>query len=40
MITDMDNLPMNRNFFTKNIQNISENKWINLEIGELKMKYV
>ena len=30
MITDMDNLPMNRTFFTKNIQNISENKWINL----------
>ena len=26
----MDNLPMNRTFFTKNIQNISENKWINL----------
>ena len=30
MITDMDNLPMNRTYFTKNIENISDNKWINL----------
>lgn len=30
MITDIDNLPMNRTFFTKNIENISDNKWINL----------
>lgn len=30
MITDIDNIPMNRTFFTKNIENISDNKWINL----------
>lgn len=30
MITDIDNIPMNRTFFTNNIENISENKWINL----------
>ena len=30
MITDIDNIPMNRSFFTKNIENISDNKWINL----------
>tara|TARA_B110001450_G_C17622695_1_gene481865 strand:- start:1021 stop:1500 length:480 start_codon:yes stop_codon:yes gene_type:complete len=26
----MDNLPMNRTFFTKNIENIPHDKWINL----------
>ena len=30
MITDIDNIPMNRTFFTKNIENIPNNKWINL----------
>jgi len=30
MITDIDNLPMNKTFFTKNIENIPDNKWINL----------
>tara|TARA_B110000037_G_scaffold221069_2_gene290720 strand:- start:880 stop:1635 length:756 start_codon:yes stop_codon:yes gene_type:complete len=30
LITDMDNLPMNRTFFTKNIENIPNDKWINL----------
>ena len=30
MITDIDNVPMNRSFFTKNIESISDNKWINL----------
>ena len=30
MITDIENLPMNRIFNTKNIENISDNKWINL----------
>ena len=30
MITDIDNIPMNRTFFTKNIENIPDNKWINL----------
>ena len=30
MITDIDDLPMNTTYFTKNIENISDNKWINL----------
>ena len=30
MITDMDNLPMNNTYYTKNIEHISNNKWINL----------
>ena len=30
MITDIDNLPMNRTFITKNIENIPDNKWVNL----------
>ena len=30
MITDIDDLPINRVFFTKNIENIPNNKWINL----------
>ena len=30
MITDIDNLPMNTTYFTKNIENISDNKWVNL----------
>ncbi len=30
MITDIDNLPMNRTFFTENIKDIADNKWVNL----------
>lgn len=30
MITDIDNFPMNRTFFTENIKEISKDKWINL----------
>lgn len=30
MITDIDNIPLNRSFFTENIKDISNNKWINL----------
>ena len=30
MITDIDNLPLNKTFFTENIKNISNDKWINL----------
>ena len=29
-ITDIDNFPMNRTFFTENIKEISNDKWINL----------
>lgn len=30
LITDIDILPMNNTFFTKNIENICDNKWVNL----------
>ncbi len=30
MITDIDNFPMNRTFFTENIKDIADNKWVNL----------
>lgn len=30
IITDIDNYPMNNTFFTKNIKDISQDKWINL----------
>ncbi len=30
MITDIDDFPMNNTFFTKNIENISLEKWVNL----------
>lgn len=30
MITDIDDIPMNRTYFTQNIKNISDDKWINL----------
>jgi len=30
MITDIDNVPLNNTYFTKNIENISTDKWINL----------
>ena len=29
MITDIDNIPLNSTYFTKNIENIDNNKWIN-----------
>ena len=30
LITDIDNVPLNKTYFTKNIENISDDKWINL----------
>ena len=30
MITDIDNIPMNREFFSKNIEDIPNDKWVNL----------
>ena len=30
MITDIDNLPLNKTFFTDNIKNIPNDKWVNL----------
>ena len=30
MITDIDNIPMNKDFFSKNIEDIPNTKWVNL----------
>lgn len=40
LITDIDDLPMNNTFFTKNIEKFDNEKWINLRDWKIKNKEI